>query len=93
MKIRASKTVSDVSMVDLMPNRIEPNYCPVQAFKKYRDVMMAMPRDLPIFTVSVDRATGTPSFFTPRDLNNVLWTCLESVDRSKVQIGTHSFRR
>ena len=90
VKLRASKTNTEVTLVDLIQNKSCPQFCPVTAFKKLKAMMLDCPRDLPIFTVSLKKKT--PTFLTPRDFNNILTVGL-TVDRSQVKISTHSFRR
>ena len=91
VKLRCSKTNTETTLVDLLENKSSPQFCPVLAFKKLEAMTATIPRNLPIFTVSVQRKV--PLFLTPRDLNNVLMVGLESVDRSQARVGTHSFRR
>ena len=85
IRLRCTKTWTESSLVELLPNRFNTAFCPVTAWSRWEPYLKG-DKSCPIFTI----ITGSNKrFITARDLNNLLTVCLPSCSK----IGTHSFRR
>lgn len=87
--LRCSKTMTESSIIELLPNKYDKAYCPVAAWDKWLPYLQGE-MSCPIFTLM---SSNEQTFITSRDVNNLLCVCLPSIDWQKVKIGTHSLRR